>query len=87
MYQCMCVIQELADLGTSPSIDEIRHEMCLANPGGAHRILILLRERGYIDWLPCQSRSITILRRVQMPDDFNFRLTLEALPALLEGPR
>lgn len=66
---CLLVIQELTDQGQSPSLEEIKAELCLSNRGAAHRILLGLRERGWIEWEPKRPRTIVLYRRIPFPEE------------------
>ncbi len=68
--QAMQVIQELTDAsgGTPPTYLQIAAELELASKSGVNRPVNGLHGRGYLSRLPNQGRSLTILRRVPMPD-------------------
>jgi SOS-response transcriptional repressor LexA len=65
-HDMMLVIQELTMLGGQPpTLDEISTELCMTGRASVHKQLSALRARGYLDWLPCLRRSITV--RVPLP--------------------
>ena len=67
--QAMQVIQELTDRdGVSPSHTEIADELDMASRSSVHRLIQHLVHRGYLSYLPYTARSISILRRVDLPD-------------------
>lgn len=66
---CLLVIQELSGGGVPPSLDEIAHELGFASRGQVHILLVALRDRGHIAWLPRQARSTTVLRPIPMPEE------------------
>lgn len=67
---CLLIVQELtAANGIAPSLEEIGHELGFRGKNGVHRILVILRDRGHIDWLPCKSRSLTVVRPIPMPEE------------------
>lgn len=47
--------------GFSPTYEEIREDLELNSVSGVHRLCYGLKERGWIDFLPSRSRSITVL--------------------------
>ena len=47
----------------SPSYQDIMNEFKLASKSNVHRVLLCLKERGYIDWPRNRARSIVILNR------------------------
>lgn len=63
--------------GVSPSLEEIRLHLGLSGKGDVHRILVCLRERGFIDWTDHCARSIRLLAA----SDPYSRETLAALSA------
>lgn len=66
----LLIVQELAAIGgVAPTLSEIQHELGTSSRGSIHRILSLLRERGYIDWLPFRRRSIVVLRPIPFPEE------------------
>lgn len=76
---CLLVIQELTGRdGVAPSLGEINHELGYASRANIHRLLTLLRERGFIDWLRYRSRSIVVRRPIPMPADPEIVGTFEA---------
>lgn len=81
MRDCLLVIQELTALdGVAPKLDEIAHEMCFANRGRVQRLILDLKDRGYIDWLPYRRRSIVVLRPIPMPAEPEFVVLSDAPP-------
>jgi len=67
--QLMQVLQELVDeTGVCPSYRELAREMDLASRSSVHRLVVHLEARGYLRVSPGRQRSLTILRRVPMPD-------------------
>lgn len=47
--------------GVSPSYSEMQMDLNMRSKASVSRYLIALRERGYIDFLPRQARTITVL--------------------------
>ena len=77
-HATLLVVQELAALdGQPPTLDEIARELDLSSRAQAHRSLCALRSRGYLDWLPCQRRSLRVLVAVPLPAELR-----EPRPAL-----
>jgi len=68
------VIQEMLKDGdgVAPSVREIGNEI-ERSPSAVHGILVSLRERGWISWLPGRNRSIHLLRSLPAPDEFDDR--------------
>lgn len=62
--------------GVSPSLQEIADELGLASKSGAVRTLTLLKQRGFVDWIPNKSRSIRLV-----PTLDEFTTWLESLSA------
>ncbi len=68
---CLLVIQELTDAqgGVPPSCEEIRNEMDLSSKSGVVALVDGLDRRGYISRIKASGRSITILQRIDLPED------------------
>lgn len=62
--------------------DELRHELCLATRGGVHRILVELKERGHIDWLPCRRRTLMVRQPIPFPEECEIELTPRGLAGI-----
>lgn len=70
-YDTMQVLQELIALdGQPPSLDELGAELGLTSRANVHKQLTALRDRGYIDWLPCKRRSVTVRVPLPVPAEF-----------------
>jgi SOS-response transcriptional repressor LexA len=66
----LLVIQELTALdGVPPTYAEIAREIDAPSRSEIKRLLNLLRDRGWIDWLPYRHRSIVVLRQIPMPEE------------------
>lgn len=65
----LLVIQELSIGWVSPSFAEIAHELEFRSKSHIRSVLHALRDRGWIDLLPRRSRSIRVLRRIDVPPD------------------
>ena len=53
--------------GFGPSYSEIAAGLGLKSKSGAHRVVIGLEERGAVRVLPARSRSIEILKPIEVP--------------------
>jgi SOS-response transcriptional repressor LexA len=72
----LLVIQELTALdGRPPSLREIARELDIAAQSGVHRALLGLKERGWIDWRPGQSRGIVVLHAPPAPAECDIAVT------------
>jgi len=63
MAQCLQAIRDLTKDGVSPTVREIMEHTGVASPRNVHDTLVLLKERGVIDWMRRRSRSIRIVER------------------------
>lgn len=59
---CLAAIENLIEeKGFSPSLAEIARAIGVPSVGNVHRLLLCLKERGKLTWLPGQARSIQII--------------------------
>ena len=65
---CLWVVQELIEGGVPPTLREIARDLDLASHSLVHELLTLLRQRGYVDWLPARARSLVVRRPIPMPE-------------------
>lgn len=64
----LLIVQELTELdGIAPTLAEIQHELCASSRGRVHHVLVCLRDRGFVDWLPCLPRSLVVRRPIPVP--------------------
>ncbi len=61
MKACLDLIQNLTIDGVSPSYEQLREGLGLANKSSVHRLVHALSERGYIALLPHRARTIQII--------------------------
>ncbi len=68
---CLLIIQELTDEqgGVPPSYEEIRLELDLQSRSGVVVLVDALERRGYVSRIRGNPRSLTILKRIDMPED------------------
>ena len=59
--KALAAIGVLTRDGVSPSYNEIRQELGLASNAGVHRLLLGLKERGLVDFLPYRARTVRIV--------------------------
>lgn len=59
--RCLDAIRRLTVDGVPPTVAEIQADLGTVSRGTTHNILVRLRERGMVTWLPRQSRSIQIV--------------------------
>lgn len=71
---CLRAIRDLSHDGVAPSYDELREALGLASKSGVHRLLKELSQRGLVDFLPRQPRSVRVLPTAIGPADLQ-RLT------------
>lgn len=75
------IAARLAEVGVSPSFDEMMVHLDLRSKSGVHRIILALIERGKIVRLPNRARSITLADDnlfLRLPAELTTRLSLIA---------
>lgn len=53
----------IAMSGVAPTLVELASAMGLRSKGNAHRLLLQLEHRGYIQRLPCRARAMEVVKR------------------------
>ena len=59
--ECLDAVRDLSSQGIGPTVGEVRDRLGLASTSGAHRMLLALKARGYVDWRPREARSLRII--------------------------
>lgn len=65
-----------------PTIEEIREACGFASKSQVHNIMLGLRERGRIDWIPNRRRSIKILDGKMTPKEIEIKTIRECVNIL-----
>jgi len=66
-HELLCIMAELiADGAPAPSLRDLGAEIELT-PSNIHKLLVGLRERGWVDWTSGTHRSLRLLHRPALP--------------------